>query len=133
MKPVFADAFYFVACLNRADQYHERVVEFAMRYTGKIVTTWSVLTETADALASSNMREKTHAFITALESDPAIIIASSQPDLLRRGLRLYGERPDKRWTLTDCVSFVVMEEHGIKDALTGDHHFEQAGYRAVFK
>ncbi len=42
-------------------------------------------------------------------------------------------RPDKDWSLTDCISFVVMEEHGITDALTGDHHFEQAGFRALLK
>jgi len=49
-----------------------------------------------------------------------------------RGLKLYTERPDKDWSLTDCISFVVMEEHGIIEALTGDHHFEQAGFKPVF-
>jgi uncharacterized protein len=133
VKPLFADAFYFVACLNRADQHHGKAVAFAAAYTGKILTTWCVLTETADALAASNTRQKTWTFITALELDPAIIIASQRDDLLRRGLRRYGERPDKSWTLTDCVSFVVMEDYGIVDALTGDHHFEQAGFRALLK
>jgi predicted nucleic acid-binding protein len=133
MKPVFADAFYFVACLNRADQHHGRAVAFATQYTGRILTTWCVLTETADALAASSARAKAHAFITALESDPAIIVAGAERELLRRGLRRYGERPDKNWTLTDCVSFIVMEDNGLVDALTGDHHFEQAGFRALLK
>ena len=48
-----------------------------------------------------------------------------------RGKELYGDRPDKSWSLTDCISFVVMTERGISDALTGDHHFVQARFRAL--
>lgn len=51
--------------------------------------------------------------------------------LFDRGIELYNARDDKDWSLTDCISFVVMEEHGIKEALTGDRHFEQAGFRAL--
>jgi len=87
MKPVFADSFYFVACLNRADQYHRKAVAFAAQFTGRMLTTWCVLTETADALAGSSARTRVHAFVTALESDPAIIVAGAEPELLRRGLR----------------------------------------------
>jgi len=131
MKPVFADAFYFVACLNRVDQHHQKAVAFAAQFTGKIVTTWCVLTETADALAASNSRKKVGAFISALESDPEVTVVAAEPELLRQGLRRYNERSDKSWSLTDCVSFVVMEDYGVADALTGDHHFEQAGFRAL--
>ena len=49
------------------------------------------------------------------------------------GLALYANRTDKDWSLTDCISFVVMNERGITDALTGDHHFEQAGFAALLK
>jgi len=47
--------------------------------------------------------------------------------------RMYQRRPDKNWSLTDCISFVVMQDHGITEALTGDHHFEQAGFVALLK
>ena len=46
---------------------------------------------------------------------------------------MHKERSDKSWSLTDCISFVVMGEHGITDALTGDRHFEQAGFRALLR
>jgi len=48
-------------------------------------------------------------------------------------VELYAERPDKGWSLTDCISFVVMRQQGITQALTGDHHFEQAGFTALLK
>jgi predicted nucleic acid-binding protein len=48
-------------------------------------------------------------------------------------LDLYASRFDKAWSLTDCISFVVMEQQGIREALTGDHHFEQAGFVALLK
>jgi uncharacterized protein len=55
------------------------------------------------------------------------------PVLLERGLQRLRERPDKDWPLTDCISFVVMEDEGIREALTGDRHFEQAGFTALLK
>jgi uncharacterized protein len=132
MRPVFGDAFYFVAWLNRFDQHHSKAVEFARRYTGEIVTTRFVLVETADALASS-LRVKARSFIDIIETDSANIIVRKEPDLFRKGLALYGERLDKHWTLTDCISFIVMDELDLTDALTGDHHFEQAGFNALLK
>lgn len=47
-------------------------------------------------------------------------------------IALYAAKLDKEWSLTDCILFVVMKEHGLEEALTGDHHFNQAGFRAVF-
>ena len=133
MKPVFADAFYFVACLNRSDQHHEKTVAYARQMTGRLITTRWVLMEVADALAASISRPKVAAFVAALESDPSVTLMEARPSLFQRGLALYHERPDKEWTLTDCVSFVVMADEGLTDALTGDHHFEQAGFRALLK
>ena len=52
-------------------------------------------------------------------------------ELFERGLALYNARPDKEWSLTDCISFVVMADEGLTDALTGDRHFEQAGFTAL--
>jgi predicted nucleic acid-binding protein len=51
--------------------------------------------------------------------------------LFEDGLRLFAERPDKEWSLTDCVSFLVMKRHGLTDALTADRHFSQAGYNPL--
>ncbi|HET6574633.1 MAG TPA: hypothetical protein VFG68_13580 [Fimbriiglobus sp.] len=65
-----------------------------------------------------------------LAADPSTQIVPASDDLFTAGLDLYGRRPDKQWSLTDCVSFVVMGREGIAEALTGDHDFEQAGFTA---
>jgi uncharacterized protein len=68
-----------------------------------------------------------------LEADQKAEIVLPGPALWQRGIELYAERPDKGWSLTDCISFVVMQDRGITDALTADHHFEQAGFTALLK
>jgi hypothetical protein len=66
--------------------------------------------------------------VETLRADPACTIVPPSPELFNAGLSLYAERSDKGWTLTDCISFVVMQQYGITEALTGDRHFEQAGF-----
>jgi hypothetical protein len=61
------------------------------------------------------------------------VIIPAEPQLYEEGIALYRARPDKDWSLTDCISFVVMKARGITEALTGDHHFEQAGFVALLK
>jgi len=68
-----------------------------------------------------------------LQADPKVTIVPPSSDLLARGITLYAQRPDKHWSLTDCISFVVMEEHGLTQALTADWHFEQAGFEVLIK
>lgn len=72
-------------------------------------------------------------FIENLRDDPAVRIVPSGRRLAERGWDLYRRRLDKEWSLTDSISFVVMEDRGITDALTGDRHFEQAGFRALLR
>ena len=132
MKTVFADAFYFVALLNRADQHHSRAVAAARKLRDNLLTTEWVLTELADALAKSSSRALIAPFIRTLEQDPNVTIVPATHHLLNLGLRLYEERRDKEWSLTDCISFVVMTDAGI-EALTGDKHFAQAGFTALLE
>ena len=128
MSRVFADAFYFVALLNRADQFHAKATAAAQGLRGEVVTTEWVLMEVADALASSVSRRAVAPFVYDLLADPKVEIVRAEGGWFERGLQLYEQRPDKAWTLTDCISFVVMSEKHLNEALTGDHHFEQAGF-----
>jgi len=133
MKAVFADAFYFVGLLNRADEHHGKVVAAAHQLHDDIITTEWILAEFADALAKSGSRRLVAQFIRDLEQDPKTRIIRAGTELFRRGLHLYDERRDKKWSLTDCISFVVMTDEGLRDALTGDEHFDQAGFKALLK
>ena len=128
MKRHFADAFFFFAWWNRRDRAHGRVEAFLREFDGHLLTTRWVLMEVADWLASTPARREVRALFTELESDPMVSIIEPDDSLNRRGLALYDARPDKEWSLTDCVSFVVMADEGMSEALTGDHHFEQAGF-----
>ena len=85
----------------------------------------------ADALAAPGIRRIVHSFLDQLAADRNARVVEIDAGWRMRGLALFGARPDKSWSLTDCISFVVMAERGITEALTGDHHFEQAGYRAL--
>ena len=63
----------------------------------------------------------------------ALLNQVANAEQFRAGIALYEARPDKDWSLTDCISFVMMEREKIGEALTGDHHFEQAGFIAPLK
>lgn len=128
----FADTFYFMALLNRKDSAHSAAKTHSSGSGGILTTEW-VLTELADAMCSRRERQKCVDLYQVLRSNPDVETIPASSDLFIRGMELFAARSDKDWSLTDCISFVVMEERGIADALTGDHHFEQAGFRALLK
>ena len=132
MNERFADTFYFLALFSAADESHERAVQLNRERRGVLVTTAWVLTEVADALAAPQSRSVFLRLLAALRGDPRAVVVSADAELFDRGVTLYTCRADKFWTLTDCISFIVMEDRGIRDALTGDHHFEQAGFTILF-
>jgi hypothetical protein len=133
MTPVFADSYYYVALLVNTDQAHQQTVEITQRLQAPILTTVWVLTEVANALASPRFRAAFLNLLDDLRAAPEVTIVPADQDLFERGLELYRHRPDKAWSLTDCISFVVMERERITEALTGDHHFEQAGFTLLYR
>jgi predicted nucleic acid-binding protein len=131
MTPVFTDTFFYLAVLIRNDHAHRRAVAASEALRGRFVTTEWVLTEDADALCNPPDRESFAKLLALLKADPNTEIVPAGESLFERGADLYARRPDKTWSLTDCISFVVMTERGITEALRGDHHFEQAEFRAL--
>jgi predicted nucleic acid-binding protein len=131
MTEVFADAFYYIALLNPADQYHAVAVEATKTLTQRIVTSGWVLMEVADALSAPVVRQRTHQFLERIALDPNTTVIANFDPWFARGVKLFGERRDKSWSLTDCISFELMKDRGILDALTGDQHFTQVGFRAL--
>lgn len=133
MTATFADSFYWIALLNPSDQHHAAAVEATKILSGPLVTTAWVLVEVADALSEPALRPRIHQFLQRTGSDPNIRVIVADAGWYGRGVDLYGRRADKSWSLTDCISFKVMNEFGLTDALTGDRHFEQAGFRALLR
>ena len=131
MTRIFADSYYFLALFNPRDAAHGRALAAADALKGALVTTDWVLTETADALCDPVNRRGCAELIDDLRNSPHVEIEPASRASFDAGWALYGQRPDKDWSLTDCISFVVMQERGIAEALTGDHHFVQAGFKAM--
>jgi predicted nucleic acid-binding protein len=128
---VLLDTAFIVAINNSQDQWHaaaKRVVS-QTRNAAEVYVTEAVLIESANFLSMTN-REKIVGFIGSCQTSSNTYVISS-PDLFSLGLRLYTARPDKTWSLTDCISFVVMQRESITLAATSDHHFVQAGFRAM--
>jgi predicted nucleic acid-binding protein len=132
MNRVFADTYYFFALLNRNDEAHDRAVEFSNAVDELVTTEW-VLTELADGLANSRRRDMFSKTRREMLADEYVDVVPLDMGIYEKGIQLYENRGDKEWSLTDCISFVVMARESITDALTGDHHFEQAGFVALLK
>ena len=133
MTAIFADAFFFFALLNEKDAAHEAAELFRTNTNCLLITTAWVLTEVGDGCASSGKRAKFLRLLELLQNMPDAKIIPASEELFERGIELFRQRPDKDWPLTDCISFVAIKDEGITDALTGDRHFEQAGFRALLK
>jgi predicted nucleic acid-binding protein len=130
---VFADTFALIAWLNPQDSAHSQVAAYLNSFTGRLLTTDWVLVEFADALSAPSARSSAVAFLRAVRADPQFEIIGNSRDIFEGGFSIFANRPDKGWSLTDCISFDVMNERKLTDALTADQHFVQAGFRAVFK
>jgi uncharacterized protein len=133
VNDVFGDAFYFIALMNPSDQFHSAAIDLSLAVPRAVVTTTWVLVEVADALSSPKHRRLVHRFLKQAPDGRKTRLIPANEEWYAKGLALYGDRPDKDWSLTDCISFSVMTKYGLTDALTGDHHFEQAGFLALFR
>jgi uncharacterized protein len=124
----FADTSFYIALLNERDEQHRHAVELATAFQGVVLTTEYVLVELGNWLAHSGNRQVFVRFLEVLARDTDTTIVPGDSQLFQKGVALYTNRQDKEWSLTDCTSFVVMADHEIDEALTADHHFEQAGF-----
>ncbi len=133
---VFLDTAYAIALSSPQDQFHLRAIQLAEHLENSqaiLVTTRAVLVEIGNTLAKQRHRLAGVRLLRSLEADPGVEIVSLSDELYQRALQLYRDRPDKEWGLTDCISFVVMQERGLYEALTTDEHFQQAGFRALLR
>lgn len=131
-KPVFIDTSYVLALKFHDDEFHQEAKAMAPTIL-QALTTEAVLIEIGNSLSRQGWRLHGVAAITDIRNDPGIKVVAVSTKLFERGYLLYSSRLDKNWSLTDCISFVVMQERGLTEALTTDHHFEQAGFCALLR
>jgi uncharacterized protein len=136
MNDVFLDTAFAIALSSKTDRFHQAALQLAEELESartRLVTTRAVLTEIGNALARQHFRDAAVRLLDSLERDANVEIIPISEDLWHQGFQMFRERPDKEWGLTDCVSFIVMQERKMKDALTTDEHFVQAGFRALLR
>ena len=131
MNPIFADAGYWIALFNPLDQLHDKAVAAAQATQERlIVTSQMVLTEFLNHYASFGepFRQRAVQVVQSLQDDVGVEIVSQTAEQFEAALTLYAQRQDKAWGLTDCASFLIMQERGITEVLAHDEHFSQAGF-----
>lgn len=124
VNKVFLDAAYAIALAAPNDQHHAQAIKLAelLETEGaQLITTRAVVLEIGNALSKQHYRQTAIKLLHALEADPQVEIIPISEQLYQRGFQLYRNRPDKNWGITDCISFVVMEEQGLTEALTAEY------------
>lgn len=127
----FADTFYWIALTDSTDKAHHR----ARRITDEIVTTDEVLAEYLNffCAAPEYIRSEVTLAVEDILQDPAVKVIPQSRESFLAGLKLYRARPDKGYSLTDCISMATMRREDLSEALTNDRHFEQEGFHALFR
>jgi len=131
---LFLDTTFIQAILNPHDQYHSQAFALLpqVQQAQEVWTTEAVLMEVGNAL-SRHDRAATTRFLQKLYTTPNVIVVNIDPPLFQEALALYGSRFDKTWGMIDCISFVVMTQNKLREALTADRHFRQAGFQTLLQ
>ena len=134
MTEIFLDTSFAIALSSVPDRHHSQAMAIAAELTRqktKLVTTQAILLELGNALSKARYRKAAIQLLTSLETDPNVTIVPITTQLYSRAFELFKTRLDKEWGLVDCISFTVMSDRNISDALTADEHFSQAGFRRL--
>ena len=137
MNKVFADTSGWASFFIKTDPYHEKAFELMMLWqqqNRRVVTTNYVLSELVALFTRSRvLRTRALDYIQTIRPDPLVEIIPVDLSLDTAAWELLENRQDKEWSLVDAASFVVMKNRQITEALTTDHHFEQAGFTRLLK
>jgi len=136
MPVVFADAGYWIALVDERDSLHQHAQRATQRRERlSIVTTEMVLVEVFSHMArgGAGNRRKASGMLAALRANARVEIVPQSSEQFNAAADRFAAREDQRWSLTDCASFLVMEERGITEAFAYDRDFEQAGFAALLR
>lgn len=135
MKAVFADTFYWIAVSSPRDAYHAVALQLLEPHSPlRITTSDVVILEYLNWCASRGAvtRRDASRTVDRIFRDPLTHVVRFEAELFEDAFRLYAQRLDKGYSMTDCISMQIMRREGLTDVLTHDHHFEQEGFRILF-
>jgi predicted nucleic acid-binding protein len=136
MNEVFLDTSFAIALAAKGDRHFEQARRLSLelrRQRVRMTTTRAVTLEIGNALSRLRHRQTAVQLLAALAADPLVEVVPLSEALYEKGWTLYQQRSDKEWSLVDCISFALMDERRLREALTADEHFEQAGFRALLR
>ena len=131
MSRVFADSMYWIALASLHDQWHAEAIKVSRTLRGvRLVTTEEVLSEFLAHFCEHGrtIRQGSIRYVESIQADPGIVVHRQSHQTFLDGLSLYKARPDKGYSLTDCISMETMRQDGINEVLTHDSHFTQEGF-----
>ncbi|MEK6406859.1 MAG: PIN domain-containing protein [Acidobacteriota bacterium] len=137
MRVVFADTSYWVAVMDPRDQWHDQAVAIGKSLENDLLlTTDEVLIELLAFFSAFDprMRQYLAEFVRDLLANQTHVdVVEQSRESFLAGLALYEKRPDKSYSLVDCISMQLMKAEGLTDALTSDGHFFQEGFTILLK
>lgn len=136
MSRIFLDTSFVIALSIEDDKYHAVAklwAEYIRQNKSILITHQGILLEIGDALSKPQWRTKAADLLNFLRKDRTVEITSMTQELIDAAFELFVSRSDKSWGMTDCVSFVVMQQINLKSALTADQHFRQSGFRVLLR
>ena len=134
MNKCFIDTSGFYSLLVQNDPYHDSAQDWLNKVCNLKERIWTsdyVLDETATLLKFRKMAYLCNPFFSLVEASRALSVLYVDSNLFAKSKDYFIKHQDQKYSFTDCTSFVVMQENRIKDALTHDHHFRQAGFSIV--
>jgi predicted nucleic acid-binding protein len=134
VRTVLLDTSFIVALENKDDLHHTRAKALDSKLLAEksvLLFHWGILLEIADGYARISRRAKGLQLLAKFESEEGYRLSPITVPLFNESLDLYRRRNDKEWSLTDCISFALMKQEGVTEALTADAHFRQAGFTAL--
>jgi predicted nucleic acid-binding protein len=130
---ILLDTGYLIALADVRDALHARAAAWAQVIHEPVLITEYVVWECVNYFSLAPRRGHAHALVAHLRSERDCEWVSASPALFDAGLELHSHRPDKDWSLTDCISFALMYSRGINRALAHDHHFAEAGFITLLR
>ena len=126
MTALFADTFYRIALADFADSAHQRALTLTAKLAAsRIVTTDEVLTEylTFFSDAPEALRREAAESVEGILASPVIRVIPQSRESFLAGLQLFRARPDKGYSLVDCISMQAMRKERLTDVLINDRPF----------